>query len=304
MQDTFSFRKILPQLGLLTAMLLWASSFIALKIAFREYDPMVVIFGRMLVASICFLCVCFRFRRNFTYRKGDYKLLLFMVFSEPCLYFLFEAQAIMYTTASQAGMITAILPVLVMIAASRLLKEKILLRSWIGGLIAVAGVCWLTLESAPAEDAPNPILGNFFEFLAMVCATGYTIALRRLTLRYSPFFLTALQAFAGCLFYFPILFLPGTEWPTSFNIPSGLAVGYLGAVITLGAYGLYNYGLKHVPANQAASYVNLIPVFSVVLGYLILNETFTSNQCFAAVVVMAGVWMTQMKKKSHYDKHA
>ncbi len=298
MQDTFSFRKILPQLGLLTAMLLWASSFIALKIAFREYDPMVVIFGRMLVASICFLCVCFSFRRNFTYRKGDYKLLFFMVFCEPCLYFLFEAQAIMYTTASQAGMITAILPVLVMIAASHLLKEKILLRSWIGGLIAVLGVCWLTLESAPAEDAPNPILGNFFEFLAMVCATGYTIALRRLTLRYSPFFLTALQAFAGCFFYFPLIFLPGTELPSSFNMPSGLAIVYLGAVITLGAYGLYNYGLKHVPASQAASYVNLIPVFSVVLGYLILNETFTSNQCIAAVIVMAGVWMTQMRKKS------
>ncbi len=297
MHDTFSLRKIAPQLGLMTAMLLWASSFIALKIAFREYDPMVVIFGRMLVASLCFLCVGFRLRRNFTYRQGDYKLLLFMAFCEPCLYFLFEAQAILYTTASQAGMITAILPVLVMVAASCLLKEKILFRSWIGGLLAVAGVCWLTLESAPAENAPNPILGNFFEFLAMVCATGYTIALRRLTLRYSPFFLTAVQAFAGCLFYFPFLLLPGTELPSTYNVPSGLAICYLGAVITLGAYGLYNYGLKHVPASQAASYVNLIPVFSVVLGYLILDETFTYNQCYAAVVVMAGVWMTQQRTK-------
>ena len=42
----------IPTFTLLGAMLLWASSFIALKIAFRDFDPMVVIFGRMLVASL------------------------------------------------------------------------------------------------------------------------------------------------------------------------------------------------------------------------------------------------------------
>ncbi len=297
MRGTFPLHNMIPQIGLLTAMVLWASSFIALKIAFRAYDPMVVIFGRMLVASLCFFCVAFRLRRKIDYRKGDYKLLLFMVISEPCLYFLFEAQAIVYTTASQAGMITAILPILVMVAASFLLKEKVQLRNWIGGLVAVAGVCWLTSESTPAADAPNPILGNFFEFLAMVCATGYTIAIRQLTIRYSPFFLTALQAFAGCLFYLPMLFFPGTVMPTSINVPSGLAICYLGAVITLGAYGLYNYGLQHVPANQAAAYVNLIPIFSVILGYFILGETFNSNQIIAACIIMFGVWLTQKKRK-------
>ncbi len=298
MQDTLSWKKMLPQIGLLTAMLLWASSFIALKIAFRAYDPMVVIFGRMLVASICFFSVSFSLRRKINYRRGDYKLLLFMVVSEPCLYFLFEAQAIVYTTASQAGMITAILPILVMVSASIFLKETVQFRNWIGGLVAVAGVCWLTLESTPADNAPNPVLGNFFEFLAMVCATGYTIAIRHLTLRYSPFFLTALQAFAGCIFYFPILFFPGTELPASFNLPSGMAICYLGAVITLGAYGLYNYGLQHIPANQAASYVNLIPIFSVILGYMILGETLTTKQCIAAAIIMLGVWLTQHRGKS------
>ena len=73
----------------------------------------------------------------------------------------------------------------------------------------------------------------------------------------------------------------------------------MGAVITLGAYGLYNYGLKYVPASQAALYVNLIPVFSVFLGWMVLDETFTRNQCFAAVIVMAGVWLSQRKQ---YEK--
>jgi len=290
-------QKMLPVIALLSAMVLWASSFIALKIAFLAYDPMVVIFGRMLVATLCFLLVGKRLYRSLDYRPGDYKLILFMAFCEPCLYFIFEAMAVENTTAAQAGMMTAILPILVMVAASRLLKEKIGRKSWLGGTLAVIGVCWLTLEATPSADAPNPVLGNFYEFLAMVCATGYIITLKHLTDRYSPFLLTAVQAIVGCVFYFPLIFLPGTSLPTTFDMVSALAVLYLGAAVTLGAYGLYNYAIKLVPASQATLYVNLIPVFTAIMSWMILDETFTAGQCMAAAVVMAGVYLGQAKEQ-------
>lgn len=285
---------MIPYAALLLAMILWSSSFIALKIAFRSYDPMVVIFGRMLVASLCFIFIAPGLARNIQYKKGDIWPILFMAFCEPCLYFIFEAKAIENTTASQAGMITAILPVLVMITATLFLKEKTELKGWVGAVLAVLGVCWLTLESSPSANAPNPVFGNFCEFLAMVCATGYTVSLRWLTKRYSPLLLTAIQAIMGCLFYFPFLFFPGTALPVTYEPVSTIAVIYLGGVITLGAYGLYNYGLKQLSASRASSFVNLIPVFSVILGWSILGETFTPVQCVAAVIVMAGVWLTQL----------
>ena len=285
--------KSLPLVALISAMVLWSSSFIALKIAFRAYDPMVVIFGRMLVASLCFLLFVRKFMATCTYEKGDYRTILFMAFCEPCLYFIFEAKAIENTTASQAGLITAMLPILVMIAASFFLRESVSATAKTGAVLAVLGVCWLTLESSPSADAPHPILGNFYEFLAMVCATGYTISLKKLTSRYSPFFLTAIQAFTGSLFFFPFLFAPSVEIPRHFDLLSGGAILYLGAVITLGAYGLYNFGIKHVPASRASIYVNLIPVFSVILGWLILHETLSFRQILAACLVVSGVIISQ-----------
>jgi drug/metabolite transporter (DMT)-like permease len=296
MQQHPSLTRHIPSLALLLAMILWSSSFIALKIAFRGYSPMVVIFGRMLVASLCFLVVGKRLARSLDYRPGDYKPILFMAFCEPCLYFLFEAKAIENTTASQAGLLTAMLPILVIVAASLLLKEVVSRRAWVGAILAVIGVCWLTAESTPSADAPNPVLGNFYEFLAMVCATGYTISLKKLTSRYSPFFLTAMQAAIGTLFYLPLMFLPGTTLPVSFEPGPAFAIVYLGAVITLGAYGLYNFGLKHVPASSAAMYVNLIPVFSVLLGWLVLDETLSPSQSVAALVVMTGVYLSQQRQ--------
>lgn len=283
----------IPSLALLLAVFLWASSFIALKIAFVAYDPMVVIFGRMLVATICFLIIGRRVTQSLHYHRGDYKLIIAMAFCEPCLYFIFEAKAVQNTTASQAGMITALGPILVMAGAALFLKERIKVGSWVGSIIAIIGVCWLTLAASPSQDAPNPLLGNFLEFLAMICAAGYTLIAKSLTARYSPFFLTATQALIGCLFYFPLLFLPATVLPDQLHPGPALAILYLGAVVTLGAYGLFNYGIKYLPANQAGSYVNLIPLFAVLLGWLILGDSFTGLQLCAGVLIAGGVYLTQ-----------
>lgn len=285
--------KHLPFLALILAMIIWSSSFIGLKIAFRSYDPMVVIFGRMFVASLCFLLLWKYIFKDFKYHRGDYKILLFMAFCEPCLYFIFEAMALKNTSASQAGVITATAPIFILGAASIVLKEKYNSQSWIGAGLALAGVCWITLASSPDVSAPNPIFGNLCEMLAMVCATGYTISLKHLTRRYSPFFLTAIQAFIGSFFYLPILFLPSVETPTEVALLPLIAIIYLGAAVTLGAYGLYNFALKHVPAAQAASYINLIPLFSVSMAWLFLGETLNIQQCLAAVTIVMGVYITQ-----------
>ncbi len=284
-------RRLLPMFSLVLAMLLWASSFVALKLAFRGYHPMQVIFGRMLIASLCFLPFVASFRK-LNYRRRDLKYLLIMAVCEPCFYFLFEAKALELTSASQAGMITAMLPLLVAILAWSWLKEKISRLTLLGFSLAIVGAVWLSLASDTSPEAPDPLLGNFCEFLAMVCAAGYTVSLKHLSSNYPPLFLTAVQAFIGSLFFFPFLLLPGVGFPGHWESLPALAVIYLGTFITFGAYGCYNYGVSRIPASQAAGYVNLIPVFGVILGMLILGETLNLPQWLACALVFSGVWLS------------
>lgn len=207
---------------LLVAMVLWASTFIALKIAFKAYDPMVVIFGRMLIASCCVVFVPFVFKSVKTVRRRDIKLIALMALCEPCLYFIFEAKALVYTSASQAGMISTMMPLITAFGAWIFLKEQITPRTGIGFAVAAAGALWLSLASTPSAHGPNPLLGNFPEFLAMVCAAGYGLCLKRLTSRYHPIFLAFVQAFAGTLFYLPILFSPAPSCPPTWTRPPPL----------------------------------------------------------------------------------
>jgi drug/metabolite transporter (DMT)-like permease len=283
---------LLPVLALLGAMVLWASSFIALKLAFSAYDSMVVIFGRMVIASVCFLPFAGMVKRNMP-RREDIPAILFMLACEPCLYFLFEAAALKNTSASQAGMITAMLPLMVGIAAGLYLKEQVSVKTVLGFLLAIIGACLLSLAARSDHASPNPVLGNFYEFMAMVCATGYTVSLKRLSKRYEALFLTALQAFAGGIFFLPFLFMPFTTMPVRFEPVPGFSIVYLGIFVTMGAYGLYNYAVSKVPASQASAFVNLIPVLTVIFGWIILGERFSPLQYVASLLVIAGVVMSQ-----------
>ncbi|XEI52740.1 DMT family transporter [Pseudomonas nitroreducens] len=278
---------------LVLAMALWGSSFIALKFAFQELPAMWVIFARMALGSLIFLAA-WRWRGRIDYRAGDWKWLLGLAACEPCLYFIFESLALQHTSAAQAGMITALLPLLVAVGAFFLLHEKIARNTWLGFALAVLGALWLTLASEANGHVPNPLLGNFYELLAMLCATGYTLLLKHLSARYSPFILTAMQALIGSLFFLPLALatsgLPPAPGPTGW-----FALIYLGSVVTVGAYGLYNFGVSRLPASQATGFINLIPVFTLIFAALFLGEVLSGQQALAAGLVFIGVALSQWR---------
>ena len=277
--------------------MLWATSFVVVKAAMETYHPYMLVFGRMFVATLCFLPVFFRHRKVWAFRPGTLKLLLFMGICEPGLYFLMEVAALARTTASQTGLITAMLPLLVALGALFYLKEKMSLNMVVGFILAIAGACWLSLAGQPSAEAPNPILGNFLEFLAMVCAAGYMLCARRLIadFGYSPVLITAVQAVIGFFFYLPLLLLPEISLRAHWQPGFLWAVAYLGGVITVGAYGFYNYGISRLPAGQSALFINLIPIFSVFFGWLVLGESLTIPQYCAGAMILAGIYMSQRR---------
>ncbi len=278
---------------LIVAMALWGSSFIALKLAFAELPQLLVIFGRIALGSLVFL-LAWRWRGQMHYRAGDWKYLLGLAACEPCLYFLFEALALQHTSAAQAGMVTALLPLLVAVGAFVFLGERISRTTLAGFLLAVIGAVWLSLAGSTDEHASNPILGNFYELLAMLCAMGYNLLLKHLSARYSPFLLTAMVAFVGTLFFLPLA-LVTEPLPTRIS-PMGLgAVAYLGILVTVGAYGLYNFGVSRLPASRASGFTNLIPVFTLLFAILLLGESLNGMQVLAAALVFTGVLLSQWR---------
>jgi drug/metabolite transporter (DMT)-like permease len=176
--------NLVALISILVAMFIWASSFVALKSAMADIGPYTVIFLRMIFASFCFLYfIKSFFKYDFT-KKDIYFILLLGLF-EPGLYFLFEAQALIYTSASQAGMVASLMPLITAMFAGAILKEVITQKLIFGSLVAMSGVIWLSVNSTSTAFAPNPMLGNFLELCAMTCGAGYTIVAKHLMSKYS-----------------------------------------------------------------------------------------------------------------------
>lgn len=279
----------LPVLALVGASVLWGSAFAVMKYAVDAFDPVVVVFGRLLVASLLLGPVAWRMHPHQDRRPGDLKFLLLMGLGEPCLYFAFEAHALTYTSASQAGMVAATLPLMIAAAAVVFLGETVTRRTVAGFVVAIAGVAWLSLSGDSDQAAPNPVLGNGLELLAMASATCYIVTAKHLSARYSPLYLTAFMTLEGVVFFLPALALPSTELPTAFPAAAVWAVVYLGLGVTLSAYFLYNFGVRNMPASQAGAFVNLIPVAAVAGAWLLLGEMFTPQQFVASALVLTGV---------------
>jgi len=292
MGHSFPSDRVVSLAALLSAMFLWGSSFVAMKYAMASLHPLLVVWARMVIASICFLPFLPAFFRLDIGRRHLVPLVALGI-CEPCLYFLFETAALKLTSASQASLITTMLPLLVAVAAGLFLGERISIRVVVGLLVAAAGAIWLSLAAAVSEHAPNPVLGNFLEFLAMVTATGYIILLKKLSADLPPLFLTAMQSFIGAFFFLFAVLVMGVQMPNHLDTPVLLSLLYLGVFVSVGAYSLYNFGVSRVPANQAAAFINLIPLWAVLLGVLLLGERFTLWQFAAGALIFIGVMMTQ-----------
>jgi len=232
------------------------------------------------------------------YQPGDWKILLPMVLFQPCLYFLLESNALQLTTSSQAGVISAFVPILVTIGAALFLAEKISLLSLAGLILSIGGVFFLTLLAEPQGAGQNPFAGNTLEFCAMICAAGNMLIIKKLSNRYNPWCLTAMQVLAGTIFFlpgsFPLLHASARIW----TIGLVFSLLFLGAFVTFGAFGLYNWGISRIPAARASAFINLVPVVAVILGWLILSEALSFQQCIAALTVMAGIMVSQHSGRS------
>jgi drug/metabolite transporter (DMT)-like permease len=288
-------KAVWPIVAILSAVGLWGGSFATMRYALRTLDPWSVMWLRMAIALAALMPFAGRLRRS-GYQRGDWRLLVPMVLFQPCLYFWLESRALCLTTSSQAGVIAASVPLMVSVGAYLLLSEPMGVRSILGLTLSMAGVAGLTLMQGGQGQAVNPYLGNMLELGAMVCAAANMLAIKKLCARYSSWTLTALQVAAGTIFFLPGLWFLIESPPAHCTVSLVATLVFLGLFVTLGAFGLYNWGMSRMPAGKASIFINLVPVIAVLVGWLAMDETLTPAQCLAALTVMGGVWMSQKSR--------
>jgi drug/metabolite transporter (DMT)-like permease len=99
---------------------------------------------------------------------------------------------------------------------------------------------------------------------------------------------------------FAALEIPRMGTPT---VPVMLHVLFLALCCSAMGYWLYASALKTLGISVSSVFVNLIPVITVIAGFFILNDRLTALQWCGAALVLGGVYLTVLPKRSKQQRH-
>ncbi len=274
----------------------WGISFSSTKVLLQSLVPEQIAFFR-LVLAVLILGVVFLFTRQKIVRGGDLLRMIAGGLTGIFFYFLFENNGLRFTTAGTAALIVSIIPVLNVIAGALFFKEQYLLRRWAGVILSFVGVYLIIRYGSDGALSLANLRGNFLVFLAACSWVCFTRINEPLSQKYNSMTINFHQSLAGMLLL-GLLAVPRGVNLTVFSPVVLFNLSFLGLFCSAAAYFLYLYALKNLGSTTVTTFLNLVPVFGVLGGALILQETLAGGQIFGALTVIIGISLVTVSGKN------
>lgn len=282
--------KTLANLAMLFTVVCWGISFISIKIVVSEIPPITTACIRFLITSIFLFLALKKIEPTHQIKKNIMPKLVLGGFLGITLYFCCENTGIKLTTASNASLITSLVPILAIGLDIVFFKSKISLSKICGIIIALIGTYLIITASGNVDFSSDNFKGNMFMIGAMTSWAFYTILNKFLQDKHSALFLVTYQTIFGALFLIPLSLFEFNSWH-SFSLSAFGNILFLSILCSALCYFLYSYSLKNLDVTVTTIYLNLTPVIGIISGYLILNETILPIQLLGGLLVITSIYI-------------
>ncbi len=273
-------------------MVLWGLSFIAIEVGLREASPWQMVLLRYIPAAAVFavmlLVKAVRGQLRLT-RRMTLELLiagLFMV----SLYNLSLNTGLSMLPASLGALVIALNPAMITIVAMLFLRERPRPRTWIGLVLALAGLVFVVFAryGTPELRAQN-LLGMVITLGAPLSIGLYTSVIRNTAPRLGAVGSTVSAITAGSL---PLVFFIGPELMQVVSTMSSdlfWALMFLSLGCTVYGFVMWGYVLKRVEASTAAMFIYLVPLIAALGSYFMLDEPLDLPLLLGGTITVIGV---------------
>jgi drug/metabolite transporter (DMT)-like permease len=281
--------SVAAYVAIIAAMLFWSLSFIWYKEAYVSFSPIAVIFLRLTIATILLVIVALTLLKTQKVNRKHYMLFVWLAFFEPFLYFMAEAHGIKYISATAASVIIALIPLLTPFAAFIFLKIKLKALHLAGLAISFTGVGLVVF--AGSNDVSADALGISLMFVAVISALGYSMILVKLLKFYNTITVMVYQNLISLLFFLPFFLV--LEWKGLMEIPftlgTYLPILKLGFFASFLAFTLFVFSIKRIGITIANMFTYLIPAFTAIFAFFILDEDLYVQTAVGIIVVIFGL---------------
>jgi drug/metabolite transporter (DMT)-like permease len=280
--------------GVFIAMIFWSFSFIWFKIANKTFNPITIIFLRLVIAIILLTSYLIIKKKFVKIRKEDRKLFLMMALFEPFFYFLGESFGLTYVSATVGSVLISTIPVVATIGAWIIFKERLKVINYAGILISFFGIIIFVLNSEGALILN--MKGLFLLMLAVFSASGYNLTLSRLVGTYGPVFIVYVQSVIGAILFLPVFLVLDLKdfINTSFTLKAFVPVIELSVFASCGAFILFAFSVRNIGITKANVFTYFIPIFTALFSFFILGDKLTLQNIIGMIIVVSGLIMSQM----------
>lgn len=267
------------------AILSWSSSFVFIRLCLYSYSPGVLALFRYLIVSATMLIFYFRLPKRTKPTFNELLQLFFLGFFGIGLYMIALNYGEITVTASIASFIIGMNPIVSMLWAMFFFHEKISLKRWLGVFVSVIG---LGIIAAATVHHGTLSWGMAVILFAVLCAGTYNVAQKPLLIRFHPVEVAAISAWTGTLamiVFFPSLLrqVPHASWQATSSVI------YLGVIPGAIGYAAWSYAVcSEIPASKVVLSLYLLPLFSTLLGWLMLGEMPSAMELIGGCIVLAG----------------
>ena len=270
---------------------IWGGAFTLNKIALDLYTPEVIVAGRLIVGSAFLIVLIYFIYKRFTFNLSQLNYYLFMSLVGIVIPFIAIINGQRNIDSAMAGILMATMPITtILLSHFFLVDEKINQQKFIGFLISFFGVFILIYR----EDL---FINNSFsttlisQLQVMLGSTLYSIA----AIYGKKYKMTdPVSASTGTILFatfFMLIYLIFID-ESNVSVPI-LLVNYnillLGILCTAIATIIYFQILQTAGASFLSIMNFLIPLWAILFGILILNDTFSWNYIFGLIIILAGI---------------
>ena len=282
-------------IAVIIAMVFFAFSYVWFKVANEAYRPLTIVFARLLLAIIILSFYLLSSRRLIKIKKEDWKYFLLIATFEPFLYFIFESKGLSLVSSTVASVVISTIPVFTAIGAFIIFKEKLTKINYTGILISFLGI--LVFVLAGKSNLSFDPKGILLMVMAVFCATGYSLTLRKLTEKYSPVNIVNAQNIIGLILFLPVFLISeGSHLnEITFNAEAFMAILKLAVFASCGSFILFGYSVITIGVTRANLFTNIIPILTAVIAFFVIGEVITLEKYFGIIIMISGLYLAQIR---------
>ncbi|WP_078547623.1 DMT family transporter [Litchfieldia alkalitelluris] len=276
--------------SLLFVTMLWGLNVIATKILVTNFSPVTMTSFRIFTAGIVALLILLLMGKLKKISFLNIRYIFIASLFNVVGHHVFLSLGLTKTTASNAGLILGLSPLISVILSTLILKNKLSIKKAIGVLTGFTGVCFVILNGG--DSITSISMGDLFVFLSIATQGFSFVMIKKVTSKLDPTVMTAYMLIFGSLILYIIsMIIEPSGLKSMKNGTIGVwTIFFASAIFATGiSHMIYNRAIQEIGVAEAAIFINLIPFFALLGSFFFLKETITVLQIFGFLFIVVGV---------------